>query len=553
MTALSRFFFTCVPPSNNLSTGKTVGQRKQIPARTGLVTCLLLLLVLSAALPSAVAQENTASITGTVLDSTGATIKGAKVTAKDVERGTSLVTNTNDSGTYDFPRVPVGNYEVSVAAQGFQTAVQKNVTLTLNQSARIDLKLKVGETTEVVEVTATAPILQTDTTLLGNLIDSNTALNLPLSTHNTNQLTLLASPGVVTPNLFGFMAAQTTFGTGRPYVNGAREQENNFVLDGMDNNQPDNNDVGFVPSPEAVQEFNLITGNAPADFGNYLGGVVNVTLKSGTNSFHGSGYEYIRRGGLNANSWSNNLNGIKRPGLKYDNFGATFGGPVLKQKLFFFMDYSESLFSQPASVNQLQTIPLAQRTGDFSALCQTGFTGGLCNDTDPITHLRINQLYDPASSANPATRTPFLNNQIPIGRFSSAARAIINSQFYPGAQLANNVSKFSTDSYQGDLKIDYLPSDKDHLMGRWSQQFVTAPNSNSILLLGDSDRTFPLKQFVIDETHTFSSSLLNDARAGFSYFPVTEGFSNPTNVNLPASFGIAGVTGTFLPAMVFTC
>ena len=551
MTALSRFFFTCLPHSNNLSTGKTVGQRKQIPARTGLVTCLLLLLVLSAALPSAVAQENTASITGTVTDDTGASIKGATITAKDVERGTSLVTKTNDSGAYNLPRVPVGTYEVSISAQGFQTTVQKNVTLILNQTARLDTKMKVGQMTEVVEVTAAAPVLQTDTSLTGNLIDSNTAINLPLSTHNTNQLTLLASPGVVTPNLFGFMAAQNTFGTGRPYVNGAREQENNFVLDGMDNNQPDNNDVGFVPSPEAVQEFNLITGNAPADFGNYLGGVVNVTLKSGTNSFHGSGYEYIRRGGLNANSWSNNLNGIKRPGLKYDNFGATFGGPVLKQKLFFFMDYSESLFSQPASVNQLQTIPLAQRTGDFSALCQTGFTGGLCNDTDPITHLRINQLYDPASSANPATRTPFLNNQIPIGRFSSAARAIINSQFYPGAQLANNVSKFSTDSYQGDLKIDYLPSDKDHLMGRWSQQFVTAPNSNSILLLGDSDRTFPLKQFVIDETHTFSSSLLNDARAGFSYFPVTEGFSNPTNVNLPATFGIAGVTGTFLPAMVF--
>ena len=111
---------------------------------------------------------------------------------------------------------------------------------------------------------------------------------------------------MITPNLFGFQAAQNSFGTGRPYVNGAREQENNFLLDGMDNNQPDNNDVGYVPAPEAVQEFNLITGSAPADFGNYLGGVVNVTVKSGTNDFHGSLYEYLRRGGLNANSWQNN-------------------------------------------------------------------------------------------------------------------------------------------------------------------------------------------------------------------------------------------------------
>src|SRR5438876_260526 len=118
--------------------------------------------------------------------------------------------------------------------------------------------------------------------------------------------TLIAAPGVVTPNLFGFQAAQNTFGTGRPYVNGAREQENNFILDGMDNNQPDNNDVGFVPSPESVQEFNLITGNAPADFGNYLGGVENVTLKSGTNQFHGDVYEFLKNGALNANSWFNN-------------------------------------------------------------------------------------------------------------------------------------------------------------------------------------------------------------------------------------------------------
>src|SRR5207302_7779699 len=221
----------------------------------------------------------------------------------------------------------------------FQTAVQKKLTITLNQTARVDFQLKVGPTTETIEVTAVAPILQTETSLLGNLVDALTASELPLSTHNTNQLTLVTAPGVITPNLFGFQAAQNTFGTGRPYVNGAREQENNFILDGMDNNQPDNNDVGFVPAPDSVQEFNLITGNAPADFGNYLGGVVNVILKSGTNAFHGSLYDYLRRGGLDANSWSNNLNGIPRPAQHYDDFGATLGGPIVKNKLFFFADY----------------------------------------------------------------------------------------------------------------------------------------------------------------------------------------------------------------------
>ena len=134
---------------------------------------------------------------------------------------------------------------------------------------------------------------------------------------------------------------------------------------------------------------------------------------------------------------------------------------------------------------------------------------------------------------------------------NSAARAIVTSPFYPGGAVANNINQFKTNSYQGDLKIDFVPSEKDHVMGRYSQQFVTAPQSNSLQLLGDADRTFPLKNFVVDETHTFSASLLNDARLGFQYFPVTEGFSNPTGQNLGAAFGIAGVTVSFLPQMTF--
>jgi len=502
------------------------------------------LALLFAGLPVS-AQQSTGAIVGTVVDPTGAAVKDATVTAKDVERGTALTTRTNDTGSFDFPVVPVGNYQVKAEGAGFQTEVQPTFTLTLNQTARLSFKMKIGQKTETIEVTGSGPILQTDTTLLGSIVDSRTAQQLPLSTHNLNQLTLISSGGVVTPNLFGFQAAQNSFGTGRPYVNGAREQENNFILDGLDNNQPDNNDVGYVPSPEAIQEFNLITGNAPADFGNYLGGVVNVVIKSGTNDFHGSLYEYLRRGGLNANNWSNNLNHISRPAQRYDDFGGTFGGPIAKNKLFFFADYQESLFSQPATVTQLQTIPLAERGGDFSALCTAGFNGlGICANPGQ-------QLFDPASSASPATRVAFAFNKIPTGRFSNAANKIINSQFYPAAQLANNVQQFRTNSLQGELKIDFVPSEKDHVMGRWAQQYISAPTNNSIELLGNADRTFPLKSFVLDETHSFSASLLNDARVGFQYFPVTEGFSNPTGLNLPATFGISGVGVSFLPSLVF--
>ncbi len=529
-----------------------------------LVTGAFLLCLLSLLFSGALyAQEVTASIVGTVADPSGAALSGAKITARDLDRGTTLVTTSNDSGAFNLPRVPVGRYEVKAEVKGFQTAVNPPFEILLNQTVRVSFQMKVGEVSQTVEVTASTPILQTDTSLIGSVLEGKTINQLPLSTHNTNQLTLVTNAGVITPNLFGFQAAQNSFGTGRPYVNGAREQENNFLLDGMDNNQPDNNDVGYVPAPEAVQEFNLITGSAPADFGNYLGGVVNVSIKSGTNDFHGSLYDYLRRGGLNANSWQNNTaclpNGTgficgkdaagnqiaPRPALHYDDFGFTFGGPIIKNKLFFFADYAESLFSQPSTVGQISLVPNAERVGDFSGLCPEGFTGGICNNP-------AHQLFNPASSATPAGRTAFANNQIPLGSLNAAARAIVTSPFYPGGSIANNIQQFRTNSYQGDLKIDYVPSEKDRLMGRWSQQFITAPTVNSLQLLGNTAKTFPLKNLVVDETHTFSSTLLNDARIGVQYFPVTEGFSNPTGQNLSALFGIAGVATDFLPGIVFS-
>ena len=503
--------------------------------------CLLFMFMLSSMLH---AQEVTGAIVGTVTDPNGAALNGAKVTATDVDRGTTLVATTNDVGAFNLPHVPVGRYKVTAEMRGFRTASNPAFEILLNQTVRVSFQMKVGEVSETVEVNASAELLQTDTTLLGNILDSKAATELPLSTRNVNQLTLIAAPGVVTPNLFGFQAAQNTFGTGRPYVNGAREQENNFILDGMDNNQPDNNNVGFVPAPDSVQEFNLITGNAPADFGNYLGGVINVSLKSGTNKFHGSLYEFARRGGWNANSWTNNANGIDRPGLHWDDFGGTVGGPIVSNKLFFFADFSGSRFSQPAITTQLQTLSAAERVGDFSAICTAGFTGGLCNDP-------TQQLFNPFSSANPGARTPFLNNQIPTGLFNSATRAIITSPLYPTTQVANNVQNFDTNSYQGDLKIDYVPSDKDHIMGRWSQQAVSSTQSNSIGLLGDNIRDFPLRNMVVDWTRTISSNLVNDARVGFAYFPVTEEVQNATGQNLPASFGIAGVAVNFLPQISF--
>ena len=188
--------------------------------------------------------------------------------------------------------------------------------LTLNQVARIDVAMKVGQTSETVEVTGAAPVLATETTQVDTIINAATNDNLPLASRNYVQLTLLA-PGAVSTDPSSFNNGNNTGGYGgRPLINGNREQANNFLLDGMDNNQVSDNLLGYTPAPDAIQEFNLITNNAPAEFGNFEGGIVNATIKSGTNAFHGDIWEFFRNDMLNANSWSNNLVTRRFPRLK---------------------------------------------------------------------------------------------------------------------------------------------------------------------------------------------------------------------------------------------
>ena len=489
------------------------------------------------------AQQASGSITGTVTDPSGSAVANATVTARDVDQGTTWSTRTDQSGVYEFPQITVGNIQVSVEATGFAKQVRPTFVLVLNQVARTDFKMQVGQVSQTVSVSAAQPLLQTDSTELGTIMNSHAVVSLPLASRNINQLTLLA-PGVISPNIFAFQSPQTTFGTGRPYVNGAREQDNNFSLDGMDTNQPDNNEVSYVPGPDAVQEFNLIAGNAPADFGNYIGGVVVETLKSGTNEYHGDLFWFIRNTALNANSWQNNVQGDPRNPLYWNEFGATLGGPIIKNKLFFFADWQQSLYDTPASSKTFAPVPAAFRTGNFSSLCTTGFnSSGVC--TTPSQ-----QLYNPFSSSNPATRTPYANNQVPLQ--SAAAQKLLSSSLFPGPNQMSYLQNSYVNSYQGDLKMDWQASEKDHIMGRWSQQYVINNTTNSIVLLPNLTREYPLKNFVLDYDRTISSSIVNDARIGFQDFPANDQvYTNPLNTNLPASFGIPGVPTTILPCITF--
>jgi Carboxypeptidase regulatory-like domain/TonB dependent receptor len=493
------------------------------------------------------AQEVTAAINGVVSDPSGGAVVNAKVTAKDLDRGTVYPTTANGGGAYSLPRIPVGRYEVRVESPGFQAAVQSPVVLQLNQVAKLDFQLQVGNVSQTVEVTTAAPVLQTETTQLGTVLDARTNVALPLATRNYNQLTLLA-PGSVTTDPSEFTGPQTTFGSGRPYINGNREQADNYLLDGLDNNQVSDNLVGYAPSVDAIQEFNLITQNGSAEFGNYMGGIINVSIKSGTNQFHGVAFEFFRNDVLNANEWSNNLTGAPRPLLRWNEFGGAAGGPIKKDKLFFFADYQGSRYDQPATSNNFTVFTAAERAGDFGQVCTAGFNAaGICGDLSQ-------QLYNPFSSTNPNARTPYPFNRI-TSPLSSIATSILSSPLYPGAVNGNlvnnqfNTTHTSTNGDQGDIKVDWAASDKDHLFGRYSQQHVINPGTNSQALLFNSLNNYPLYNGVVDYTRTFSPTFVNDMRGGVNYYPATTGNVTPGSNN---AFGIPGAPSNFLPGMTFS-
>jgi len=490
------------------------------------------------------AQEVTATVAGTVTDSSGSAVAGATVTVKSVERGVIHTATTNDEGIYRVPQLPVGSYELRVEKLGFASVAYPAFVLSLNQVARIDVEMKVGQVTETVEVTGAAPILKTESTQVDTIIDSATNDALPLATRNYVELTLL-SPGAVHPDPSSFNNGDNVASGARPFINGNREQANNFLLDGMDNNQVSDNLLGYTPSPDAIQEFNAITNNAPAEFGNFMGGIVSVTLKSGTNGFHGDVWEFFRNDKLNANQWENKINPnspeISRAPLRWNMFGGTLGGPILKNKLFFFVDYQGQRFDHPPAGSFISVYTPAEQAGDFSALL---------SQATPI------QLYNPCQGTTgqngtacvaAATRTAFPGNIIPASMISPVAAALFASPLYPQAinnNLTNNAIQLRSQAFnsdQGDAKVDYRLSSKDMISGRFTRAFQIDPSTNSQLLLGNGQATAPIWSVVGDWTRSFRSNFVNDARFGWSHITVNTGTTWDKSVGtFGESIGIQG-------------
>ena len=517
-----------------------------------------LLAVLTVLAPSAWSQEVTATIVGTITDQSGAAISGAAVKATSVDRGTSYEAVSNDAGLYRISELPAGNYTLTVGKAGFATVSRAQFVLTVNQVARIDLALKVGQVTETLEVTGAPPVLEKDSTQVSTVVNAETQDNLPLASRNYVQLTLIA-PGAVTTDPSSFNNGNNTAGYGgRPLINGNREQANNFMLDGMDNNQVSDNLLGYTPAPDAIEEFNLITSNAPAEFGNFEGGIVNATIKSGTNQFHGDVWDFFRNDVLNANSWSNNLTSLPKSKIRWNMFGFTAGGPILKRKLFFFADYQGQRFDIPSSQGQITVFTPAERTGDFGALCAAGFdSSGVCKGAG--------QLYNPCASftapctpsSTPASsRSPFPNNKIPAAMISPVASALFSSSLYPAANtnLQNNAVNTSVSAEnvdQGDLKIDYAVDSKDNISYRFTRAYQNNPSDNSVTLFSNGYATTPIYNTVGDWTRTLSSSLLNTFRFGWSHVTLNSGNSWASGVGqLGNTLGIGNGNPGSLPGLL---
>ena len=482
------------------------------------------------------AQEVTATITGTVTDPSGSVVANADAVATDLDRGTVWPTKSNEEGYFRLTHLPVGHYSLRVTASGFRTAVQSPIELQLNQVSVVNVQLVMGQMSESVQVTSEAPLLQTETTQVGTVIDERTNVDLPLASRNYIQLTLLA-PGSVSPSPSGFTAGKNTGETSRPEINGNRFTANDYVLDGMDNNQAADNFVGYAPQPDAIQEFNLISQNAPADFGNYMGGIISATIKSGTNNYHGSVFEFFRNDALNANEWMNKLKSPNSPRakLRWNQFGAAFGGPIIRNKLFFFADYEGERFDFPTTSSRFSVFSALERGGDVSQLIANEY-----NIIDPLTG------------------DPFPGNQIPIDRLSPAALAILNSTQYPTpintdlSQNAIDLKRTQTNVNQGDIKLDWAKNEKNHFMGRFSVLDLKNPTSHSYDLAYNPYNLSYAWNFVVGYTKTISTNLLNDARIGVNYVQIGQNhLSANFSGNAGDLYGIPGLPTQFLPAIQF--
>ncbi|HKN25942.1 MAG TPA: carboxypeptidase regulatory-like domain-containing protein [Candidatus Acidoferrum sp.] len=498
---------------------------------------LLGLLVLVAVAGSQVlAQEIAGSIRGTLTDGTGATVSNAKVTAIQRETGLQRSTVSNAQGAYVLVELPVGHYRLEADAVGFKRFVQEGISLDVNKTATVGIHLAVGTNTQEIEVKADALMIESTSTNLGQTVGDREVLDLPLNGRHFTQLGTL-QPGVV-PITPGLAEAGGTTREGQAYaVNGQRPESNNFLIDGADNFNTV--DGGFVLEPpvDAISEFRILTHTANAEFGHSTGSTTNIVTRSGTNGFHGSAWEFLRNNAMDAKSFfADSVEPLHR-----NQFGGTLGGPIKKDKTFFFLYYEGVRDSQGETTRA--TVPSdAERTGNFADQCPlyngTFNAQGLCIDNSTGQISQNGQLFNYFVPPNtPPQPLPF--NQLPF--INSISQNLL--AFYPhansGAFTYVGTQTFVADTDQFGIRLDHYLTERDTLSFRYSygQSSQTDPLSTQ----GANVPGFPVgvdqrpQNFVAQETHTFVPTLVGQFR--FSYLRNKLLLDEHLNHTDPASLG----------------
>lgn len=500
------------------------------------------------------AQRDLATIVGTITDPTGGAVPNAKITLTETATSVKYELETSGSGDYVRPALKPGVYSIEVTAPGFKRTVQEGVILTAGDRTAINVQLQVGDVGQSIEVSAEAPVLQTESPVLGHDLNTKAVTELPVGGQRIFTFLARVTPGVV-PAEGG---ARDEAGGGFS-ANGVRSNgQNNFLLNGVDNNVnviDFLNQTSFVVGPalDAIGEMRIMTNGYGAEYGRGAGGVVDVTLKSGTNQLHGSAWEYLQNNALDANRWENNRNGTPIGPFRQNQFGVSAGGPILKNKLFIFGDYQGTRISSTGGAyanlgtSSSFTIPTAaMKNGDFSSLLGPAVEG---------TSVPQGQIFDPLSGG---TRTPFPNNQIPSSRFDPAAQKIMalfpntNAPIVQGGIPVNDYFTTTSGTWntdQGDTRVDYHLSDKDSIFG--SLSWADTNKFNGQPLPGALDATYfnsnaevdLSRNAMISHTRVWSPSILSETRVAFTRLVTSRVQADP-NTDQFAAFGIGGYNPT---------
>jgi hypothetical protein len=490
---------------------------------------------------SGVAQTVTGTIRGIITDSSGAIVAGATVTATNTATNVATVAKTNSVGEYSIRFLQIGQYTVAVEASGFSKASYGPFALEIDQTAKVDIPLSVGAENMTVTVTdELQPILNTENATLGETFTENTINNVPLNGRDFSQLTVF-TPGAVSTG-YGTYGGQNSVersinANNEADVNGSRQQSNNYLLDGQEINENLNNTVGYNPSPDALEQMRVIASNANAEFGNVNGGDVIMVTKSGSNHFHGSVFGFLENGNLNANSWQNDRNLVPKNSYTQTIFGATLGGPILKDKLFFFVDY-EALREHSSGLQTASVAPAAFR----------GLPGnpGFADLSLLKAQLGI-QLYDSQTVGPNGQPVAYANNVVPI-RNPVALFLFSHPNAYPlpnhattdPAGIYNNFvgpSNTTEKNDQGDVKIDYHFHMNDIISARYSQGIARdATVTDPIPVDFPMASSYPDHLVTGTWTHTFSPAIVNSFRGSYARIRFNSGVTtDPSGI-----FGLSG-------------